>query len=159
LAASPARRTEFAQSTRSRVVEATYLVAPFRAVGRRVVGDVGPVGGEDLVGFAPEQQVEGLAHQLAHVRAHGVVAVPGRPAAVAEAAGRVLLGTARGLHHAVEGEEGVDNQGTHRPASFGSRYKVRRRCHAKVIAKADPAVSRHTYRADGVLVEPDVARW
>jgi hypothetical protein len=50
---------------------------------------------------------------------------PKRPAAVVEAAARVLLGTAGRLHDAVEGQERVDGELPHAPAPMYSDSRTR----------------------------------
>src|SRR5215203_3017280 len=77
-----------------------------------IVG-VRPVGRENLVGVATEDEVEGLRHRLSHRPLHLLVPVAERPAAVLEAATAILLGAARRLHDAVEGQEGVHDELSH----------------------------------------------
>jgi hypothetical protein len=91
-----------------------------RTVERLGAGTVGvwPVGGEDLVGLAAEDEVEGLCHELSHGPLHLLVPVPERPAAVFEATAGVLLRAAGRLHDAVEGKEGVDDELSHLRVPF-----------------------------------------
>src|SRR5712691_10781254 len=77
------------------------------------LGRVRPVRGEDLVCLASEQQLERLAHELAHPGSHLVVPVADGPSAVLEAAALVRLGTSGTLHHAVEREERADDKLAH----------------------------------------------
>lgn len=81
----------------------------------RIVGgvDVGPVRGECVVGLATEEQVVGLGHRLGVDLRHDLLPVGSAPAARREPARRVLLGTGRALHHAVEGDKAQDRQFTH----------------------------------------------
>src|ERR1043165_1346953 len=75
---------------------------PVERLADRVVAMVRPVAGEDLVGPAPQQQVElsgdNLVNSLAPVEeAHG-------PASMGEPVARILLGSAGCLHDAVESD-------------------------------------------------------
>src|SRR5690606_23443258 len=86
-----------------------------------------PGAGPDLVGPASEEQGLGpllpLPDQVAQLLAAVFGVVVGRPAAVGEAAVRVLLGTAASLDDAVEGDERLDHDGAHRrPPVCGGRW-------------------------------------
>ena len=59
--------------------------------------------------IANELLDEGLVHDLAH----RLVPVVEGPAAMAEAALRILMRAARGLHHAIQGHEGGGNDLSH----------------------------------------------
>src|SRR5262249_4850084 len=72
---------------------------------RVIVASIGPVGGEDFVRLAAEQEIERRRHGLAHGLTHPLVPVVHRPAAVLEAARGVLFGAARCLHDAIEGQK------------------------------------------------------
>src|SRR6202035_6010253 len=66
---------------------------------------VRPVRREDVVSFAPEEQIEGAAKNLAHGPAELGIEMRKSPAAEREAAGRVFAGSAGRLHDAVEADE------------------------------------------------------
>jgi hypothetical protein len=89
-------------------------------LGAGLVCGVRPVGGEDVVGLAPEQEVERRAHRLPYDLAHPLVPVVDRPATESEAAALVLFRTARGLHDPVERQKGVHDQLSHRSCPFES---------------------------------------
>jgi hypothetical protein len=78
----------------SSVVETTCLVARFSAAAVGPSVTCGQWAAKDLVRLAAQEQVEGLGYRLVHAPPHEVVPVVDRPAAVDEAAGRVLLGPA-----------------------------------------------------------------
>src|SRR5947207_3150939 len=59
---------------------------------RERLGLLRPIGRKDVVGLPPQEQVEPRAHLRAHRRAECLVEVWERPAAVGEAAARILLG-------------------------------------------------------------------
>src|SRR5215471_2624924 len=96
-----------------------------QGLGAGLLRGVRPVGGEDVVGLAPENEVERGAHRLAHDLAHLLVPVVHRPAAVPEAAVVVLAWSTRSLHDPVEGQEGVHDQLSHlwRPFDRGSQFE------------------------------------
>jgi hypothetical protein len=56
-------------------------------------------------------------HPLAHHAAHDLIVVGHRPAAVLEAAALILVGRARRLHHAIEGQVVHDCDLAHRCTS------------------------------------------
>src|SRR5579862_5623924 len=87
---------------------------------------MGPMRGEDVVGLAAQQQVEGTAEDLAHGGARGLVEVGGNPTAERKAAGRVFLGAARRLHDAVEAGEGGYADLAHVGLSVNSGFVVPR---------------------------------
>ena len=93
-----------------------------------------PVRAEDLVGPASEQHVERVVELLGLDLAHQVVPVVHRPAAVREAAAVVLLGSARGLHDPVEGQEGGHDQLPHRSSPPGRIEGLRRASRASASA-------------------------
>ena len=95
---------------------------------------VRPVRAEDLVGPASEQHVERVVELLGLDLAHQVVPVVHRPAAVCEAAAVVLLGSARGLHDPVEGQEGGHDQLPHRPSPSDRIEGLRRASRASSSA-------------------------
>src|SRR5215212_7516147 len=77
-----------------------------------------PMCGEDAVGLASENEVERLAHRLAHELPQLIVPIVHRPATVREPAAIVLSRSARGLHDPVEGQEGTHDQLSHLSCSF-----------------------------------------
>jgi hypothetical protein len=100
-------------------------VVPLHLVKRRrgdvlaraveLVGDralvIRPVGREDLVGPASEQQLVGAG--LGHPSHHLFIHVVDAPPAQLKAAGWVLVRTAGRLHDTVERYEAVDCEGSH----------------------------------------------
>src|SRR5262249_9306232 len=80
---------------------------------RRLVGRLRPVGREDLVGPAAEEESKRVAHLLGHCLAARLVEVADRPAPVLEVSRGVLVGTAGGLHDAVERDERKDDELSH----------------------------------------------
>src|ERR1044071_6436368 len=71
-------------------------------------------------GEPPEQERVDVLHEGAERRADVVVPVRARPAPVGEATVAVLVGTARRLDDAVEGDELVNDQCTHGLLSFAA---------------------------------------
>jgi hypothetical protein len=84
--------------------------------GRLLFGER-PMGGENLPGLATEQQVERPREALAQRLAHHFVPIGAGPPAEAETAGRILLGSARCLHHAVQADESGADDPPHRASS------------------------------------------
>jgi len=80
---------------------------------RRLGPDLWPEPGEDIVGASPQQQFERLAEQGLHGLAEGLVGQGRDPATKGEAAAGVFFRPARGLHDAVEGDEGGDDELAH----------------------------------------------
>src|SRR5829696_6576330 len=74
---------------------------------------VGPVGGENLVGLAAEQEVEFLLEQAVDFFAANLVEVGHRPAAELEAMSRILRRPAGRLHDAIQGNLGADDNLSH----------------------------------------------
>lgn len=76
--------------------------------GNRVVGIryLGPVAGEDLVGFAAQQKAARLGEPFDDVLETFVVGIGGGLSPVFESAVGVLFGPARRLHHAVQRDHG-----------------------------------------------------
>ncbi len=79
----------------------------------RVVVVVRPVAGEDIVGAATEEHGELAGDGLADGAADGFLAAAHGPAAVGEAVTGVFVGAAGGLHDAVVGEVGEDDELAH----------------------------------------------
>ena len=75
--------------------------------GDRVVGLglVGPVAAEDVERPATEQERTGVAVQLGHELAERRVGERRLPPPVLEPVAGIFVGAARGLHHAIEGQE------------------------------------------------------
>jgi hypothetical protein len=74
------------------------------------VGLIGPVAAEDAEGSAAEQERAGVAGELGDELADGRVGERGLPAAVREGLAGILLRSAGGLHHAVEGQERLNGE-------------------------------------------------
>jgi hypothetical protein len=73
-------------------------------LGDRVVALVRPVGGEDLVGPAPQKHVELTGDSLANGLVQAIVQEGHGPASVGEPVPRILLGATGRLHDAVESD-------------------------------------------------------
>src|SRR5262249_49836984 len=73
-------------------------------LGDRVVALVRPVGGEDLVGPAPQKHVELTGDSLANGLVQAIVQERHGPASVGEPVPRILLGATGRLHDAVESD-------------------------------------------------------
>src|SRR5262245_56526989 len=73
-------------------------------LGDRVVALIRPVGGEDLVGSAPQKHVELTGDSLANGLVHAIVHEGHGLASVGELAARILLGATGRLHDAVESD-------------------------------------------------------
>src|SRR5262249_7468442 len=73
-------------------------------LGDRVVALVRPVGGEDLVGPAPQKHVELTGDSLANGLVQAIVHEGHRPASVSEPVARILLGATRRLHDTVDSD-------------------------------------------------------
>src|SRR5688572_6508222 len=73
---------------------------------------VGPVAGENLVGFAAEQEVEFLEN-VVDLFAERFIEIGHRPAAELEALGRILGRSARRLHDAIHGNLGAHDDLAH----------------------------------------------
>src|SRR5690606_10076817 len=67
-----------------------------------IVVMVRPVGGKDLIGAPPQQQVERLRHHADDGVPRFLARIWRAPAAVPAPAARILLRPARGLHHPVQ---------------------------------------------------------
>jgi hypothetical protein len=74
------------------------------------VGLIGPVAAEDVERSATEQERAGVTVELGDELADGGVRERSLPAAVGEPVAGILVGTARGLQHAVEGQERLDGE-------------------------------------------------
>src|SRR3546814_10806019 len=89
-----------------RVAGRDILVDPVEQRADGIVGaGIGPVRGEDVIGLAPEQKVEGLGEHLAHRLLHRRVEIGAGPSAMLEAADGIFLRPSRRLHDAVETRE------------------------------------------------------
>ncbi len=88
--------------------------------GVAVVG-IRPGADEVLPGPPTEEHVAGSAHPLAHLPQHHVVGVARPPAAMAEAAAGVLIGSAEPLDHAVQSHAHGHAEGAHRGSSTVGR--------------------------------------
>src|SRR5262249_16178403 len=105
-------------------------------LGEGVVGLLGPVGSEVLVGPAPEEQRLGCAHVFfGHTGDDGVP--KGGRAAVVETAASILVRPARRLHNAVERQVFEDDHSAHRSPSLPSS----RRSVALLARRARPIES------------------
>src|SRR5713101_4122762 len=76
---------------------------------RSVFVAIGPVSGENLVGFAAEQEVELLVEEAVQLFAKLLIEIGHLPAAELEALGRILSRPAGRLHDAVHGNHGADD--------------------------------------------------
>src|SRR5262245_22151250 len=74
---------------------------------------VGPVGCENLVGFAPEQEIALLRDDAVDLFAEHPIEVRHHPAAELEALGGILPRPAGRLHDAIHGNLGADNDLSH----------------------------------------------
>src|SRR5581483_10337484 len=77
------------------------------------IGGLGPVRGEDVVSAPPEEERVRLREALYYDRAHVLIGMRKDPAAVAEAAGGVLLRAAGSLHDAIHTHESRYGQLSH----------------------------------------------
>src|SRR6478736_181243 len=90
------------------------FVNVLKALSDRIVLIVGPISGEDLVGPPAEQQVVvGLDQELVELRVPAVVPEGEDPSAKPKVARRILFGSARRLHDAVERYHDGAGQLTH----------------------------------------------
>src|ERR1022692_2885703 len=69
------------------------------------LGHLRPMGREDVVGPAPEQEVEPVPHLLPHFLTERIVEVSDSPSAMSEPTALVFLGPAWPLHDSVQGYE------------------------------------------------------
>src|SRR5437762_2027296 len=74
---------------------------------------VGPVPGENLVGLAPEQEVELLVEDAIELLAELLIEIGHLPAAEFEAVGRILARSAGRLHDTVHGNHCADDKHPH----------------------------------------------
>src|ERR687898_22240 len=82
-------------------------------IGEWVVLLVGPEAVEILIGSSTEEQRPAPGHPFSHHPRHDLVVAGYRPAAVLEAAPRVLVGTTGSLHHAIERQVLRDGNPSH----------------------------------------------
>src|SRR5438034_11828243 len=73
----------------------------------------GPVRGENLVGFAAEQEVEFLLEDVGELFAERLIEIGHLPAAELEALGGILGRPAGRLHDAIHGNHGADDNLPH----------------------------------------------
>ena len=74
---------------------------------------VGPVRRENLVGLAPEQEIELLLEDAVDLFAEHLIEIGHHPAAELEALGGILPRPARRLHDSIHGNLGADNDLPH----------------------------------------------
>lgn len=72
-----------------------------RRADRMIRRRLRPIGGEDVVGLAPQQQLEGRREQRRHRLLRGRIGISPDPAAILEAAAGILIRPAWRLHDAV----------------------------------------------------------
>ncbi len=72
-----------------------------------------PVRRPNIIGFAPQQQVEGLVHLLSQLRSKHRVGKMADPPALLEAAAGIFLRSARRLDDAIQGDMFKHNQFSH----------------------------------------------
>ena len=79
---------------------------------------IGPVGRPNVVGGAPDEQIERQSHLCADDRGLGFVGVRADPTAVGEPIAGVFVGSTRALDDAVERDEFDDDEFSHRTSGI-----------------------------------------
>src|SRR5205814_5020208 len=103
---------------------------------------VGPVRGENLVGLAAEQEVEFLLEDAVELFAELLIEIGHHPAAELEALGQILGRSARGLHDAIHGNLGTDNNLPHGSLSL---FEPRTNCPLPIRHVPALTSSRESY--------------